>query len=183
MHKALLDSCRKGDAKAQKILYDLFKARLMGLCRRYASCKEDAQDILQETFIKIFQKVNQLEDAEKLESWMKRIAVNTAINHYQRNTKRNDTLRYDDIEDSGEEPQIDSMLDVSDQYLIAIINELPDTQRLVFNLFEIEGYNHQEIAELLMIGEGTSRSRLFFAKQSLKEKLSKIGISRYEKYA
>lgn len=139
--------------------------------------------MLQETFIKIFQHINQLEDASKLESWMKRIAVNTAINLYRKNTSSKDTLQYEVGEHLIEEPAIESLLEVSDQYLIEMINNLPDAQRIVFNMFEIEGFSHLEIANLLEITEGNSRSRLFFAKQALKEKLSKIGINKYERYA
>ena len=182
-NKTLLDSCKKGDAKAQKMLYDLFKAKLMGLCRRYTSTRDDAQDVLQETFIKIFQHINQLEDASKLESWMKRIAVNTAINLYRKNNAGKDILQYEIGERMMQEPAIDSLLEVSDKYLVEMINSLPDAQRIVFNMFEVEGFSHLEIAELLEISEGNSRSRLFFAKQALREKLSKIGINKYERYA
>ena len=182
-NKTLLDSCKKGDAKAQKMLYDLFKAKLMGLCRRYTSTRDDAQDVLQETFIKIFQHINQLEDASKLESWMKRIAVNTAINLYRKNNAGKDILQYEIGERMMQEPAIDSLLEVSDKYLVEMINSLPDAQRIVFNMFEVEGFSHVEIAELLEISEGNSRSRLFFAKQTLREKLSKIGINKYERYA
>lgn len=182
-NKTLLDSCQRGDPKAQKMLYDLFKAKLMGLCRRYTSNRDDAQDVLQETFIKIFQHIKQLQEPSKLESWMKRIAVNTAINLYRKNNAGKDILQYEVGKHLLEEPAIESLLEVSDQYLIEMINSLPDAQRIVFNMFEIEGFSHLEIAELLEISEGNSRSRLFFAKQALREKLSKIGINKYERYA
>ncbi len=83
----LFTRCKQGDAKAQRILYDLFKARLMGLCRRYTRSREEAQDILQECFIRIFKYIHQLESSDKLESWMKAIAVNTAISYYHRTKK------------------------------------------------------------------------------------------------
>src|SRR5688572_12964047 len=85
----LFEHCKRGDAKAQRILYDLFKGKLMGLCRRYTQNREEAKDVLQETFIKIFTRIAQLESPDKLESWMKSVAVRTAINHYHKTKNHN----------------------------------------------------------------------------------------------
>jgi RNA polymerase sigma factor (sigma-70 family) len=180
----LFEGCKKGDAKAQRILYDLFKRRLLGLCRRYARNREEAQDMLQETFIKIFTRIEQLESPEKIESWMKSIAVRTAINHYHK-TKSHD-LVFSNTEMVAEDtnsynPVIESL---SDELLVNIVNELPDGCRVVFNLFAIEGYSHAEIAELLKVSEGTSRSQFYHAKFLVREKLKCQSLAHYyEKFA
>ncbi|HEY9045774.1 MAG TPA: RNA polymerase sigma factor [Ohtaekwangia sp.] len=182
-YQHLLERCKKKDASAQRILYDLFKARLMGLCRRYAKDREDAKDMLQESFIKIFSKIEQVTDATKLESWMKSVAVRTAIDHYHRSRKKDQSLYTSTEYDVAGIDTEDILANLSDEFLITVINELPSGCRVVFNLFEVEGYNHTEIAALLGVTEGTSRSQLHHAKYLLKEKLNRIGIKRYEKLA
>ena len=180
----IFEGCKKGDAKAQRILYDLFKAKLMGLCRRYTESREEAQDILQETFIRIFTHFHQLKSPDKLESWMKSIAVRTAINYYHKGKGR--ALMFSNIEELVNEQPIDetSVQHFTDDHLISLINALPDGCRIVFNLFAIEGYSHGEIAELLHISEGTSRSQFFHAKYLLKEKLKcQTLMHYYEKFS
>jgi RNA polymerase sigma factor (sigma-70 family) len=178
----LFELCKKGDAKAQRILYDLFKSRLMGLCRRYSKNRDDAQDILQETFIRIFMKIGQLESPEKLESWMKSIAVHTAINHYYR--AKNRKLLFTPTSEKDSDIGVEAVENLSDEYLIGLVNDLPDGCRIVFNLFAIEGYSHAEIADILGVGEGTSRSQFHHAKLLLKEKLKCHSLAHYyEKFA
>jgi RNA polymerase sigma-70 factor (ECF subfamily) len=177
----LVAQCKKYDARAQRELYDRYKARLMGVCRRYASRREEAQDILQEVFIKVFTRIHQLDSAERLEGWMLRIAVNTSVNYY-RNNKRN---LFEDISEvpieSGDYEILLSK--ISDEFLLKLINTLPDGCRIVFNLFIVEGYNHAEIAGMLKVTESTSRSQLVYAKKILKEKLNSAGVMYYERYA
>lgn len=183
LNKELFDRCKRNESKAQRALYDLFKARLMGLCRRYTRHRDDAQDVLQESFIKIFSKLHQVDSAEKLESWMKTITVRTAIDQFHK-TKRLDLQSLSDKEFEVSDMDYDLILDnLSDEYLIQAIHSLPEGCRMVFNLFEVEGYAHAEIAELLSVSENTSRSQLHHAKYLLKQKLIRIGIKRYEKLA
>lgn len=162
----------------------MFRPRVFGLCRRYTQCKEEAEDVFQDTFIRIFEKIGQLHDAEHLEQWITRIAVNTAVKYYHKN-KRHQNQRA--IEDNSLDFPNDDypviLSHFSDEQLIAMINELPDGYRLVFNLYEVEGYSHAEIAELLNISAATSRSQLNRAKQTLKARLRSLGVLRYEKYA
>lgn len=183
LNQELFERCKRNERKAQHALYDLFKATIMGLCRRYARNKEDAQDMLQESFIKIFSKMHQVEAADKFESWMKSVAVRTAIDHHNK-LKRADHQSYTtkdyDVADLDYQMILENL---SDEYLISAINDLPEGCRMVFNLFEVEGYTHAEIGELLHVSEGTSRSQLYHAKYLLKQKLSRIGIKRYEKFA
>jgi RNA polymerase sigma factor (sigma-70 family) len=182
VYQELLEQCKRNDSRAQRALYDHFKARLMGLCRRYARSTEDAQDMLQETFVKIFTKIDQLESPEKLESWVRSIAVRTAIDQYKKTKKQEPVY----TEGQYEVANIDYELvleNLSDEHLIVVINSLPEGCRLVFNLFEVEGYSHAEIAELTGVNEGTSRSQLHHAKYLLKQKLNALGVTRYEKFA
>jgi RNA polymerase sigma factor (sigma-70 family) len=179
----IFEQCRANDPRGQRALYDYFKAKLMGLCRRYARDRDDAQDMLQETFIKVFSHIHQVNSHETLEGWMKSIAVRTAIDHYNKK-KRADLFScpYQEYEVSGAGHDI--ILDnLSDEYLLNAINELPEGCRLVFNLSVVEGYSHVEIADMLSITDSTSRSQLHYAKQLLKEKLNLLGIKHYEKIA
>ena len=180
----IFEQCKKGDAKAQRILYDLFKGKLMGLCRRYTQSREEAQDILQEAFIRIFTHFHQLKSSDKLESWMKSIAVRTAINYYHKGKGR--ALMFSNVEELVNEKAADetTLQGFTDEHLIGVINSLPDGCRIVFNLFAIEGYSHSEIAEMLQISEGTSRSQFYHAKYLLKEKLKCQNMTRYyEKFS
>jgi RNA polymerase sigma factor (sigma-70 family) len=178
----IYDRCKKGEPKAQRELYELFKNRLMGLCRRYTRNREEAEDVLQESFIKIFSKFHQVTSVDKAESWMKSVAVRTSIDHYHK--VRKDKQLYETNDAAVLNVEVSSIETVSDEYLVALINHLPDKCRVVFNLFEIEGYSHTEIAAMMNITESTSRSQLHYAKSLLKEKLR--GIDRpnyYEKLA
>ena len=178
----IFEQCKRNNARAQRDLYDLFRARLMGLCRRYAKDRDDAQDMLQETFIKIFSRIQQVTSADSLEPWMKTIAVHTAIDHYKKKKRSDVMISPNDVEvaDTAYELILDNL---SDEYLITAVNELPEGCRMVFNLSVVEGYQHQEIADMLGITISTSRSQLHYAKQLLKEKLNRLGIKRYEKFA
>jgi RNA polymerase sigma factor (sigma-70 family) len=180
----IFEKCKMGDAKAQRILYDLFKGKLMGLCRRYTQSREEAQDVLQEAFIRIFTHMDQVKSSDKLESWMKSIAVRTAINFYHKSKGR--TLIFSQVEDLANIQIADETPGQSftDEYLIAAVNGLPDGCRIVFNMFAIEGYGHAEIASMLQISEGTSRSQFHHAKYLLKEKLKCQNlIHYYEKFS
>jgi RNA polymerase sigma-70 factor (ECF subfamily) len=181
-HYDLFENCRKGDANAQRILYDLFKGKLMGMCRRYTRSKDEAQDILQESFIKIFSKISQIEYPEKFESWMKAIVIRTAINHYHGTKTYN--LRFAEIREETFDIQVRDVDTLTDEYLLTVVNRLPDGCRIIFNLHAIEGYSHGEIAQMLDITEGTSRSQLHHAKTLLKEKLKCHSLAHYyEKFA
>jgi len=187
MHKRydLFARCKKGDANAQRMLYDLFKARMMGLCRRYTRDRAEAQDVLQEAFVKIFKHMFQLESSDKLESWMKSIVVNTAINHYHKNRKQ-ELIFYTVPEGSDDigAQSFHQLHTFEDEFLISLVNELPDGCRMVFNLYAMEGYSHVEIAQKLQVTEGTSRSQLHHAKYLLKEKLKCQDLAEYyEKFA
>ena len=151
----LVKKCQKKNRQAQQELYGLFKNKMMGLCLRYATRKEEADDIFQEAFIKVFRNIKNVREAEKLEGWIRRIMVNTAINHYH-SPHNSDLLRQID-----EETEVESNHDYEDtidrlhnNQLLELIGTLPDGYRMVFNLHVVDGYSHLEIAEMLNISCG-----------------------------
>ena len=180
----IFEQCKKGDAKAQRILYDLFKGKLMGLCRRYTQNKDEAQDVLQESFIRIFTHFHQLKESDKLEGWMKSITVRTAINYYHKGKGRALMFSHVDAIENHPVAAETSIQHFTDEYLVSLVNALPDGCRIIFNLFAIEGYSHSEIASMLSISEGTSRSQFYHAKYLLKEKLKCQNLTHYyEKFS
>ncbi|QJW91438.1 RNA polymerase sigma factor [Spirosoma taeanense] len=181
----LLRACQRNDPRAQTAFYQRFKGRLMGLCRRYARSQAEAEDMFQEGFIRIFQQIHTLEQPDRMLPWMKRVMVNSAINAYHKNQKqRAETDRLDDqyaaAVSYATDDHRETLARLSADEISALVQELPDGYRMIFNLHVVDGYNHPEIAELLGISEGTSKSQLVRAKSALREKLKQIGIVRYE---
>lgn len=179
--KDLLHLCKQNNAGGQAALYQKYKSRLMGICRRYARDVEDAEDIFQEGFIKVFQRIHQLENDDLMWPWMKRVFVNTAIDYYNKYIKNGNFESYDNVQLANDdfESITQQMTNIE---LVQIINELPVGCRTVFNLYVIDGYTHPQISELLGITDGTSKAHLSHAKTMLRAKLKKLGIVRYEKF-
>lgn len=176
----LLQACQRHDVRAQTALYNQYKNRLMGLCRRYARSQAELEDMFHEGFIRIFQQLHTLEQADKLLPWMKRVMVNTAINVYHKNHKQQAETELDDAWERVSPDHADTLSRISTEELLKVIEQLPDGYRMVFNLYVIDGYNHIEIATMMGIAEGTSKSQLARAKNLLKMKLKTLGIINYE---
>jgi len=164
----LIYNCQKNDTKAQSELYELFSSKLFSICLKYSRNYAEAEDNLQDSFITIFKKIKQYKNKGSFEGWLKRITINTALQRY-RKQKVFDIVNEDAIED--EEVDIDEN-DVSLEFLLSCIQELPDRYRLVFNLYVLDGYSHKEISEMLEINLGTSKSNLARARMILKEKIT-----------
>lgn len=169
----LLKECRRGNEAAQKALYDSYSAKMLGVCYRYVHNKPDAEDILQEGFIKVFTALNQFQSKGSLEGWIRRIMVNTAINFLNKNKKLREQLDTDDINLATVE-SADSALHQQD--ILSMMEQLPKGYRTIINLYAIEGYSHKEIGKMLDIEEVTSRSQYARGKKMLQ----KIQV-RYEK--
>jgi RNA polymerase sigma factor (sigma-70 family) len=165
--KSLIKRCLNRDPLAQKYLYDLYSKKLYGICLRYGQSDEEAQDILQDSFVKIFTKLDTFQNTGSFEGWMKRIVSNTAIEYYR---KRIDIVEVDEFTLS---PYLSSQADTNleTEELLKLIQNLPDGYRIVFNMYAIEGYNHGEIALKLGISEGTSKSQYSRAKVYLQKKI------------
>ncbi|AFK01638.1 RNA polymerase, sigma-24 subunit, ECF subfamily [Emticicia oligotrophica DSM 17448] len=173
--RQLLEGCLRRDSKAQAALYHQYKGRFFGICRRYAKNREDAEDLLQDAFVKIFLNLNELKSAEQMSAWIRRVVVNVCIDYYHKKVNFTNIDEIHDIPTKDWETD-DVISQMSNMELLTAVNELPDGARMVFNLFVIDGFSHQEISEMLNITEGTSKSQLFFAKKILRKKLEKIGI-------
>jgi len=171
--KKIVDGCRKGKARFQRILYDRYSPALFGICLRYTKNEMEAKDVLQDSFIRIFSKLEQYRGDGSFEGWLKRIAVTTALN-YLTQTKRFRLM--DDIEshsDSGA-LKVEDNDAFSQEDILRMIRELPVGYQTVFNLYEVEGYPHQEIANILNISESTSKTQLFQARRRLRKKIEKL---------
>lgn len=172
----LLEACLRKEPKAQATLYQRYKGRFFGICRRYAKNSHDAEDMFQDAVVKVFQKLHELKSVEQLSAWVRRIVVNVCIDHYHKQTNFVDINDY--VEGFQQEWQSESIIsELSNQELLSLINELPDGSRMIFNMYVIDGYPHHEIAKMLGISEGTSKSQLFFAKKLLKNKLQLMGVT------
>jgi len=172
--KKLIQRCKRRDIKAQSEIYHLFAGKMFGLCLKYSRNKQEAEDNLQDAFITIFDKIDQFKYRGSFEGWMKRIVINTTLQTYRQKNVLN--LVEKNLPDEVE-VEIDEE-DISLDYLLKIIQELPERYRMVFNLYVLDGYSHKEIADLLGIAEGTSKSNLSRARLILKEK---IEISQQQK--
>ena len=174
--KDWIEACIAGERKAQRELYDRFASKMMGVCYRYASSRADAQDILQDSFIKVFHYLPTYRFDGSLEGWIRRIVVNTAINFVKQQKKF--TLE-EDLEPLAEVLPGDSFMretenDLDTEQLMQCVRQLPDGYRVILNMFAIEGYSHKEIASQLGINESTSRSQYARAKTHLLKQLEKI---------
>lgn len=171
----LVKECVSGNTIAQKKFYDLFAKKMMGVCLRYTNNLEEAQDVLQDGFIKIFGKLHDFESKGSLEGWVRRIMVNTALDHYRKNKKHQNDV---DVDVVGYKLEKDDYIveAITAEDLLKIIQAIPEGYRVVFNLFAIEGYSHKEIAERLGVTESTSKSQYSRAKSLLRRLLIENNI-------
>jgi RNA polymerase sigma factor (sigma-70 family) len=166
----LIQGCVRKDTNAQHTLFEKYAGILMTICRRYAGDLHEAEDMLQEAFISIFSHINQFKFEGSFEGWLKRITVNAAIKILQ---KRN--IKVIGITNDQNElisPDFNILSDLNTEDLLKLINQLPDGYRIIFNLYAIEGYSHDEIAAMLKIKAATSRSQLSKARAILKDKIN-----------
>jgi len=163
----LIKQCANNDRKAQKEIYQLFSGKLFSICLKYSKNKQEAQDNFQDGFIVIFEKIGQFNFKGSFEGWLKRVMINTVLLKYRKKNVLN--IVTEEIPD-------EVIVDVDDDeisldFLLNLINELPDRYRMVFNLYALDGYSHKEISEMLLIAEGTSKSNLARARAILKQKI------------
>jgi len=169
--KNIINGCLKGNRRDQELLYRRHAAKLYAVCLQYSGNDEEARDILQDGFIKIFENLVHYRDEGSFEGWIRRIVVNTALEKYR---NKHNLYRVDDIDQI---PELDAQPDNEDYAgleaidLLDIIRELPPKYRLVFNLFAIEGYSHKEISKMMNISEGTSKSNLSRARVILQKRV------------
>lgn len=171
----LITACINGDRKAQHSLYKYYASKLFSVAWRYMKKKEDAEDVLQEAFIKIFKNLEGFKADSSLETWMRRITINCALNHQRGKLYMFPMLDITDLNEYDEPLAFDNF---QEEEIMSLVNELPEGSRIVFNLYCIEGYKHREIAEMLKINEGTSKSQLARAKKILMEAIEALSDKR-----
>lgn len=161
----LLKGCIKNDRKCQKILYDLYAGEIFGVCLGYSGDHDSAKDILQEGFIKVFNNIKKFKGEGSLKGWIRKIIINTAIDHYRQTSSQRVFTEIEDDAYIFTEENVLSQINTDE--LLRLIQKLPSGYRSVFNLYAVEGFSHKEIAEKLKISIGTSKSQLFRAKRLL----------------
>jgi len=171
--KDLVKGCQRGKAKFQRLLYERYAPKMLGVCMRYFRSKDEAQDALQDGFVKVYSKIYSFEGKGSFEGWVRRIMVTTSLNLHRNNLKH---LYHVDVDD--EKIQIADLSVDYDQFnvqdILKLIQELPKGYGIIFNMFEIDGYSHKEIASELEITVNTSKSQLLKARRYLKRELEKL---------
>jgi RNA polymerase sigma-70 factor (ECF subfamily) len=156
---------------AQSEIYELYADVLFGVCLKYSRNHQDAEDTLQDSFLTIFDKIKQYNHKGSFEGWLKRITINTALQKYRKKTPLQLVNEVTEIEETAEIDFEDKHLDID--FLLSLIQQLPDKYRLVFNLYVLDNYAHKEISEMLNISVGTSKSNLSRARKKIKEELQR----------
>ena len=168
----LIKECLSGNVRAQKTLFEKFAPKMLGVCVRYCKTREQAEDALQEGFIKTFLKLKDFKLQGSFEGWIRRIMVNTALDLLRKEMKISSEIQPEEAL-SKLETQDTILSELSASELVSLIRTMPDGYRVVFNMFAVEGYSHQEIAETLGVTESTSKSQYLRARAYLRERLEK----------
>ena len=173
----LVKECVKGNAKAQHMLFERFSRKMLGVCLRYSKKLEEAEDVLQDGFIKVFSNLKDFTNEGSLEGWIRRIMVNTALDAIRKNTKFLKDISIDvvDFQIGNNDYTIEKM---NAEDLLSLKNSMPEGYKVVFNMYAIEGYKHNDIATTLGISESTSKSQYLRAKAYLRAKLELISHER-----
>ena len=171
--KELIKACKKGKLEAQELLYRRYSAKLFGVCLRYASSYQEAEDFLQEGFIRIYDKIYKYQPTGSFAAWLHRLMINVALEHIRRNKKRKNQTNLDQAFYVADESE-DVFSSFGARDIMLMVQRLPDGYRAVFNLYVVEGYSHKEISELLGMSESTSKSQLSRAKATLRNLLETI---------
>ncbi|MCB9167058.1 MAG: sigma-70 family RNA polymerase sigma factor [Flavobacteriales bacterium] len=173
--RELVEGCLRGDRRSQEALYARYERRMYAVCLRYARHELEAQDMLQEGFIRVYEKLDSFRQDGSLEGWVRRIMVHTAINHYRRKSFHMERFGLEVLPETPVSPDALSGLGAGE--LLDLVRTLPDGYRTVFNLYAIEGFDHAEIASMLGCGESTSRSQLAKARRILQERISELNTT------
>lgn len=180
--KEILKKCIKQDRNAQRILYEQYSPGLLGACMRFTGNRAEAEDILQDAFVKIFLYIKKFEGRSSLIGWMRRIVINTAITHYHKNLKHHYHYDIDEMRDSSIGDCSIEDLEFTREEMLGVIASLPAGYKMVFNLYALEGYKHKEIAEKLNIDVNTSKSQYSRARRLIQCRLAELGDKGIKKH-
>ncbi len=170
----VIHGCKSGERWAQKAIYEYYYPKMIGTSLRYSNTRDQAKDILHEAFIKVFNKFENYNPNRSLDTWIRRIVVNTAIDQFRKNKTRRDAPDYK-IEPLHHH-QVGAESQAAEQEILACVQALPNKMRAIFNLYVMEGYQHEEIGDLLGIKASTSRSALVKARRHLRKMLIEKGL-------
>jgi RNA polymerase sigma-70 factor (ECF subfamily) len=168
----LFNGCVKNDRKCQKELYKLYYGYAIRICLRYAKNKEEAVEVVNDGFMKVFANISRYDTSLSFKSWLSTIMINTSIDHYRKRIKQIEMETLNETQELDTQENILSHLNYKD--LIELVQKLSNSYRTVFNLFVIDGYKHEEISEMLQISVGASKSNLFKAREHLKKMLAQV---------
>ncbi len=169
----VVEDCLKGKESAMKKFYEHFHGFALSVCLSYCENRDDALEIMNDGFLKVFKSLDKIENIERIKPWLRRIMINVAIDHFRKNVKNQTTqLPENSIEPNFGDTSVYAQLSSED--IMKAVQSLPTNYRLVFNLYAIEGYSHKEIGEMLNMAESTSRANLSLANGLLREKLRKM---------
>ncbi len=170
--KRLINLLKNKSESAFVELYNNYSKALFGICLRYSKEKTDAEDILQESFIRIFQNIESFNNIGSFKGWLKKIVVNVSINYYRKKVKS--IIEFTDEEKFENAVDTNVFSELTSKEILQLVQSLPEGYRIIFNLFAIEGYKHNEIAEMLQITESTSKTQFMKAKKALINKVFKL---------
>ncbi|MGZ3866465.1 MAG: RNA polymerase sigma factor [Bacteroidia bacterium] len=168
----LIKKCIAGDRSCQEMLYRKYASKMFGVSLGYVNSHDDAKDVLQEAFIKVFESLKKYNGQGSFEGWIRRIVVNTAIDFYRKVLKEQKNVRFDEVFEVKSE--ISTLDRIHEKELLELIRRLPEGARIIFNLYVIEGYSHDEIAGMLNISLSTSKSQFWRAKGLLQTWINNI---------
>jgi RNA polymerase sigma-70 factor (ECF subfamily) len=177
--KILIRHCRKNKIVYQEKLYRYYYGYVFSICSRYSNSKEETFEMLNDSFLKVFSKINKFDDKQKFKPWLRKVTINASIDYFRKYKDYKNALSIESYEIGQDDGAIFGKLNADD--IISIMGELPDIFRLIFNLYEIDGYSHKEISEKLKIPEGTSRSYLTRAKEKMRDLIHKYNKQDYER--
>ncbi|MFB1021679.1 MAG: sigma-70 family RNA polymerase sigma factor [Vicingaceae bacterium] len=173
----IIQGCINEEKSAQQYLYETYSPKMYYVCLRYARHASEAQDMLQDGFIKVFDNIGSFKSNGSFEGWIRRIVVNTALNYCRKSSFKQEQIGIEDYQDTVVKSKAVSNL--GEKELLALIQKLPDGYRMVFNLYVIEGYSHKEIGEMLNVTESTSRSQLAKSRKWMQNELEKLKITNH----
>ncbi len=167
----LIAALKRGESRAHKVAYERFSGRMLAVCMRYCANRDDAEEVMIDGFMRVFEKISQFREDGSFEGWIRRVMVTESLMFLRKNKQWRQEIPIDDVSVEPDYAWADTAIHEND--LLRMVNQLPDGYRTVFNLYAIEGYNHAEIAELLGISEGTSKSQLSRARTILQATIAK----------
>jgi RNA polymerase sigma-70 factor (ECF subfamily) len=168
----LVAALKRGESRAHKLVYERFSGKMLAVCTRYCTNRDDAEEVMLDGFMRVFEKINQFREDGSFEGWIRRIMVTESLMFLRKNKQLRQEVALDDTLIEPDYDWADATLNEND--LLRLIGQLPEGYRSIFNLYAIEGYSHAEIAELLGISEGTSKSQLSRARTLLQSSLKKL---------